>query len=173
MYHTVPSLATLIFKPVWMTKTALRKVRLKHCSWIKYLNTKDGQDCQAYVNCRNTAHHATRRARRQHERKLAKECKKNNTGIWKYIRNRTNIRVGLGQLLKQDGSLTNSDREAAEVGEDDRYWTSMYIGPPRFLSFTTMHRLVAPSCVLATEQVIDWRSQNGGQCAQTVFPPSC
>ena len=52
---------------------------------------------------------------RQFERKLAKECRTNNKGIWNYIRNRTNTRGGIGQLFKEDGTLTQGDREAAEV----------------------------------------------------------
>lgn len=102
-------------KPVWMTQAALRKVRRKHSSWIRYLNTKEGEDYQAYIRSRNTAQHAIRRARRQFEHKLARECRTNNKGIWKYIRNRTNTRGGIGQLFKQDGTLTQSDQEAAEV----------------------------------------------------------
>ena len=58
---------------------------------------------------------AIRRACRQFERKLAKECRTNNKGIWNYIRNRTNTRGGTGQLVKEDGTLTQDDREAAEV----------------------------------------------------------
>ena len=98
-----------------MTKSALRTVRRKHSAWIRYLKTKEEEDYQTYIRSRNTAQHAIRRARRQFERKLAKECRTNNTGIWNYIRNRTNTRGGIGQLFKEDGTLTQDDREAAEV----------------------------------------------------------
>ena len=33
-------------KPIWMTREALRTVRKKHSSWIRYLNTKDGKHYQ-------------------------------------------------------------------------------------------------------------------------------
>ena len=98
-----------------MTKSALRIVRRKHSAWIRYLNTKEGEDYQTYTRSRNTAQHAIRRARRQFERKLAKECRTNNKGIWNYVRNRTNTRGGTGELFKEDGTLTQDDREAAEV----------------------------------------------------------
>ena len=102
-------------KPMWMTKSAMRTVRRKHSAWIRYLNTKEGEDYQTYIRSRNTAQHAIRRARRQFERKLAKECRTNNKCICNYIRNRTNTRGGIAQLFKEDGTLTQGDREAAEV----------------------------------------------------------
>ncbi|KAI0217452.1 hypothetical protein LSAT2_030747 [Lamellibrachia satsuma] len=46
-------------------------MRKKHSSWIRYLNIKDGQDFQVYINHRNTAQHAIIRAP-QHGQTLAK-----------------------------------------------------------------------------------------------------
>ena len=102
-------------KPIWMTKSALRIVRRKHSAWIRYLNTKEGEDYQTYIKSRNTAQRAIKRARKQFERQLIKECRTNNKGIWNYIRNITNTRGGIGQLFKEDGILTQDDREVAEV----------------------------------------------------------
>ena len=39
----------------------------------------------------------------------------NNKGIWNYIKNRTNTRDGMGQLFKENGTLTQTNREAAYV----------------------------------------------------------
>ena len=50
--------------------------------------------------------------------------------------------------------------------ESDLYWTSIYIGPRRFHSFTTIQQLVAPNRVLAAKKVIDWLIQSGGMRAQ-------
>jgi hypothetical protein len=36
-------------KPVWMNAAALRRVRKKHSSWIRYLNTMDGQNYLTYI----------------------------------------------------------------------------------------------------------------------------
>ena len=52
-------------KPIWMTRHALRKVRRKHSSWIRYLNTKQGSDYLKYVKDRNDATHETKRARKE------------------------------------------------------------------------------------------------------------
>ena len=47
-------------KSIWMTKSALRIVRRKHSAWIRYLNTKEGEDYQTYIRSRNTAQNAIR-----------------------------------------------------------------------------------------------------------------
>ena len=39
----------------------------------------------------------------------------NNKGTWNYVTNRTNTRGGIDNLFKEYGTLTQSDREAAEV----------------------------------------------------------
>ena len=100
-------------KPIWMTKSALRTVRRKHSVWIRYLNTKEGEAYQTYIRSRNTAQHAIRRARRQFETKLVKECRTNNKGIWNYIRNRTNTR---GRSTLQRGWYTYPRRQGSSRG---------------------------------------------------------
>ncbi len=54
----------------------------------------------------------------------------------------------------------------AIVGERDRYWTCVYIGPPRFLCLAMRCRLVWPTGAYTAEPLVDWRSVNGGQYAQ-------
>jgi hypothetical protein len=105
-----------------MNERALKKVKKKHSAWIRYLNTKDGQDYQYYIRKRNDAQHAIRKARRQFEKDLAKDCKKNNKAVWNYVNSRK-TRTGIAQLKKKDGKLTQNDQEAAEVLSDQYYAT--------------------------------------------------
>jgi hypothetical protein len=109
-------------KPLWMDDRTLRKVRRKHSAWIRYLNTKDGQAYQDYISKRNEAQHAIRRARRKFENSLAKNCRHNNKAVWGYINSRRS-RPGISQLVKDDGSLTQTDEEIAEVLGDQYYKT--------------------------------------------------
>lgn len=51
-------------KPLWMNEITLRKVRKKHHAWIRYLNTKDGQDYQRYTAARNEATHTIKKTAR-------------------------------------------------------------------------------------------------------------
>jgi len=109
-------------RPVWMSDRALRKTRRKHSAWIRYLNTLDGEDYQKYIKKRNEAQHALRKARRQFERGLAKDCKRNNKAVWSYINSRR-TRSGIAQLAKSDGTLTQTDQEIAEVLGEQYYKT--------------------------------------------------
>ena len=51
-------------------------------------------------------------------------------------------------------------------GERDRYWTCIYIGPPRFLCLEMRCRLMWPTGAYTAAPLVDWRSENGGQYAQ-------
>ena len=100
-------------KPLWLNAYDLKKVKRKHSSWTRYLNTKDGDDYQAYIRKRNEATHAIRRAKRDYEKAIAKECRKNSKAVWKYLKRKNN--TNMPNLKKSDGSTTTSDKDAAET----------------------------------------------------------
>ena len=97
-------------KPSWLNNHALRKIKRKYSSWIRFLNTKDGEDYLRYISRRNEATHATKRARKEFETKLAKECRGNSKGVWKYIKSR-NKNSGLPNLKKKDNTFTKTPRK--------------------------------------------------------------
>ena len=103
------------FKPLWMNANALRKVKRKHSSWVRYLNTKQGQDFLEYKNRRNEANHAIKEARKEFEKTLAKNCRKNPKGVWHYIKSQRKTKTLIPNLLKADGSSTTTDEEITEV----------------------------------------------------------
>ena len=105
-----------------MDDKALRKTRRKHSAWIRYLNTLDGQAYQEYIKKRNEAQHALRKARRKFEKGLAKDCRHNNKGVWNYVNSRRS-RAKIAQLVRSDGTLTQSDQEISEVLGDQYYKT--------------------------------------------------
>ena len=102
-------------KPIWMNKNSIRRCRRKHSAWIRYLNTKDGEDYQEYVRERNAANKEVRKSRREYERNLAKECKTNSKGVWSYIKKQRKSGNSMPDLLRKDGSYTSNDQEAAEA----------------------------------------------------------
>ena len=104
--------------PPWMNRVTLRRIRKKHHAWIRFLNTKDRQDYQAYCQVRNEAGRAVKEARKSFERKLAAECRTNNKGLWRYINSRLHNKSKIQKLRRTDGTLTASDLEAAETLSD-------------------------------------------------------
>ena len=101
-------------KPVWMNEAAMRKVKKKHHSYIRYLNTMDGQAYIQYTKARNTATKAIRHAKAEYEKQLAKESKTNNKAVWRYVNSKTKTRSGINHLMMKDGKLTTTDQEKAE-----------------------------------------------------------
>ena len=102
-------------KPIWMTQSALRKVRRKHSSWIRYLNTKQGGHYLQYIRKRNDAAHALKQARKEFEKSIAKNCRKNPKGVWNYMKSTQKVKTKIPNLKKKDGTYTTCDAEIADV----------------------------------------------------------
>ena len=102
-------------KPPWMSKKALRQVRRKHSCWIRYLNTKRGEDYLNYIKQRNETTKEIRRSRREYEKEIAEACRKNPKGVWKYMKSCQRVRSMIPRLRKKNGDYTTSDLDTAET----------------------------------------------------------
>ena len=111
-------------KPLWMNEKALRKVKKKHSSWVRYLNTKQGSDYAEYIKHRNKATHAINQARKEYEAIIAKECRKNPKGVWNYMKSTNKVKSRIPNLKKKDGNLTTTDEEIAE--ELNKQYSSVF-----------------------------------------------
>jgi len=65
-----------------------------------------------------------RNSKLSYERKVALESKTNNKSFWKYVNSKLKTRTGVGNLLKPDGTLTNTDEEKVNTLND--YFTSVF-----------------------------------------------
>ena len=110
-------------KPLWLNKSAIRKCRRKHSAWIRYLNTKGGEDYSKYIRERNAANKEVRKSRREFEANIAKECKTNSKGVWNYIKKQRKSGNAMPDLKRKDGSYTTNDEEAAEALSEQYYET--------------------------------------------------
>ena len=70
-------------KPFWMCKEALTKVKKKYHAWKRYTATKHYKDYETYIKLRNEATEVVWSAKRQFERKLAKETKTGPKQRWR------------------------------------------------------------------------------------------
>ena len=64
-------------KALWMSLNALTKVKRKNAAYRRYLRTAEGKDYVTYVRARNQAKWEIRKAKRDYEKKLARESKIN------------------------------------------------------------------------------------------------
>lgn len=102
-------------KPPWLNKRASKLVKKKKSAWTEYRRTGTARSHQRYCEARNRVKTMTRNLRRNFEKMLAKEAKTNPKAIWSYIRNQVKTREGLGDLEKEDGSLTQDNLEKANT----------------------------------------------------------
>jgi hypothetical protein len=103
------------FKPLWMNAKALSAVKKKYKSWCRYTNTKQYGDYKEYCSARNKATTEVKRAKRDFEKQIAKEVKKNPKTFWKYVNSKMKTTTRVSDLEQEDGTLTTSDQEKANV----------------------------------------------------------
>ena len=98
-------------KPIWMTKSTERLVKVKQHAWVKFLNTKHPDHYELYKSARNRVTHAVTDDRKEYEKGIAKEIKNNIKAFWKYVnRNRKN-KCRIPNLMKNNGHITTNDEE--------------------------------------------------------------
>ena len=105
-------------KPLWMNAAALRKVRLKHSAYRRYLTTKEGQDYIDYITARNSAKKAVRKATRDFEAKIARETKQNPKSFWSYYKSKTSTNPGISSLNDANGREGTDDQGKANLLND-------------------------------------------------------
>jgi hypothetical protein len=98
-----------------MDKGTLTSVRKKHQLFRRWLQTRDGQDYTAYIRARNKAQRDCRKAKKKLEMNIANDAKRNPKAFWSYVKAKTSMKTGVGDLKKDDGTKTTSDQEKAEV----------------------------------------------------------
>jgi len=64
---------------------------------------------------RNQAKWECRKTQNNFEKKLAKESKKNPKSFYKYAQSKLKIRTGIAYLVQENGSLTTTDKQKADV----------------------------------------------------------
>jgi hypothetical protein len=102
-------------KPVWLNRDALSKTKKKKKAWQKYIKTKNYSDFQEYVRHRNHATAECKLSKKTFERNLAIEVNDNPKAFWKYVSSKTRTRTGIGDLLKEDNTMTATALEKADV----------------------------------------------------------
>ena len=105
-------------RPLWMNKEAERLTRKKYWAWNRYRRNGSRQNHSNYVNIRNRVKNMSTKLRRNMEKKIAIEAKQNPKSFWTYVRQQTRTSQAQTPLETPDGSLTNNDKEKAEIWSD-------------------------------------------------------
>jgi len=105
-------------KPKWFNKEAKKSVKKKYELFKKYMKSMASLDYRNYLNSRNECNRNIKKAKREYERKLAKDCKNNPKHFWKFVQSKTKAFSGISPLNKGDGSTAVSDQDKANTLND-------------------------------------------------------
>ncbi|XP_064638277.1 uncharacterized protein LOC135494302 [Lineus longissimus] len=111
-------------KPLWLNPKALAKVKKKREAYKRYLETKEGKDYDMYARLRNQVKWEVRKAKKNHEREIAENAKRNPKAFYQYARSKMKTKCGIPNLTNRDGNQTENDHEKAEVLND--FFTSVF-----------------------------------------------
>ena len=102
-------------KPAWMSNRVLKKIRKKYHAYKRYQLTDEWEDYMTYLKLLDISNKETTDAKKDHEKKIAQNCKKDSKKFWKYVRSKTKGKTGISPLSKSDGSLAITDLDKANT----------------------------------------------------------
>ena len=102
-------------KPPWMDKAARKQIKSKTCAWNRYLQSKTYQKYLDYVKCRNKTTKSLKKAKKEFERKLAADCKKNPKSFYRYANFKSKAHKKIIRLKNKNGFIAMSDAENANI----------------------------------------------------------
>ncbi len=83
---------------LWVNKKALTNMKKKSESYRKYCLSDEGKDYWSYAQSRNQVRWECIKSKRDFERQLAREAKKNPKGFYNYASCKGNTREGIANL---------------------------------------------------------------------------
>ena len=92
--------------------------RLKRIQYKIYKKYPSRQNYLLYTNARKNVTKYTRKAKRQRERKIAKDIKSNSKAFYQFLSSKISKKDNISELKKKDGTMTESDEEkSTELNE--------------------------------------------------------
>ena len=101
-------------KPLWMNKNTLRKIRKKKKLWKNYRKSQEYEDYLAFKKLENEVKKNVRKAKKDFEKKLAKNSKANPRSFYKYVNSKKSNRDNVGPL-KCNNVIIDDDKNMADV----------------------------------------------------------
>ena len=112
-------------KPCWMNNKVFRRIKKKYHAYKRYLVTKQGKEYEKYIRERNKCAKEIKKAKKKHEKNIAKDCKENPSKFWKYVNSKCKSNIGISSLKDKKGNLITSDKGRAELLNE--FFTSVFL----------------------------------------------
>ena len=102
-------------KPKWLNGIARAAIKKKVEAWNLH-RRRTNRSYQNYVTMRNRSVDAIRQAKYSFEKSIAREVKNGDkNSFYSYARSQSSIKKGVSRVLKEDGTVTQNNKETADV----------------------------------------------------------
>ncbi|KAJ3607153.1 hypothetical protein NHX12_026667 [Muraenolepis orangiensis] len=96
--------------------TLRRRVRKKHRTWQRFMETRQGEEHRKYCREHNWVRHLTRKLKKAYEKSIAQQSKANPKKFWRYVKSKTKTRSVMPDLISPaTGEKISGDLERAEL----------------------------------------------------------
>ena len=102
-------------KQPWFRKKVKEAVRKKQLLFKKSKRTNQYVDKLAYVRQRNETGEIIRNAKRNYEAQIMRSVKTEPKKFYSYVKSKQKVNVRVSNLKKEDGSMTEDDKDNCEV----------------------------------------------------------
>ena len=109
---------TCSYKKPWMNSVTAETIDKNRRAWIKLRNCSSDNNISAYKQSQNGATNIIRTAKFEYEKNIRSKVKDEPKLFWSYVKSKCKIRDKVCDLMKADGTLTNSGKDKAKVLND-------------------------------------------------------
>lgn len=102
-------------RPLWMQQSVMRIIRKKKRQWELWCTTQDYRCYLAHKKTEREVSKAVRKAKRNLEKKLAKDAKNNPKPFYRYMNNQSKIHTKVGPLKDENGVIQTADSDLVKL----------------------------------------------------------
>ena len=113
------------FNEPWMNWRIMRIWKRKYFAWRRYTESKGYQRYREYKKEANRMKKEARKAKREYEKKLAREIRHNKRAFFRYVNSKLTVRPEISQMQNDLGHLVDNDKDICSIL--GKYFNSVYI----------------------------------------------
>ena len=103
----------------------IKSLRKKRAAWDRFILSQDSQDYQAYINIRNTCNEQRKQDTAEYQKRFLDKIVTDPKAFYRHLASATQAKPGIADVRRGDGSLTDSNTEAANTLAE--YYSTVFI----------------------------------------------
>ena len=122
--ENVPMTKPRDYNEPWMNWQLMRLWKRKYFAWKRFTESKSYQRYREYKKETNEMKKQTRKAKREYEKKLAKEVRQNKRAFFRYVNSKLTVRPEISEMQNELGELVDNDMDICSIL--GKYFNSVY-----------------------------------------------